>query len=73
MGLLVGGVEKYRVGVDSGSGVVFGLEQTFGGSYALGTYLRLGYDLFGPMHMRQLSLFPTVLTDAEIDQWTGTP
>jgi len=72
-GYLVGGVKKFRVGVDSGSGVSWGTEQTFDGSYTLGTYLRLGYGLFGPMHMRQLSLFPTVLTDAEINEWTGTP
>jgi hypothetical protein len=72
-GYLVGGVEKFRVGVDSGSGVSWGTEQTFDGSYTLGSYLRLGYGLFSRMHLRNLMLFPTVLTDAEIDQRGGTP
>ena len=70
-GYLVGGVEKFRVGVDSGSGVSWGTEQTFSGSFTLGSYLRLGYGLFSRMHLRQLSLFPTVLTDSEINQRGG--
>ena len=44
-----------------------------GNTYNIGTYLRLGYNLFGPMHLRKLYLFPDVLSDAKINDWTGTP
>ncbi len=67
-GYLVGGVKKYRIGVDSGSGVSWGLEGTFDGSYLLGTYLRLGFGLFSRMHLRGLRLFKDVLTDAQINR-----
>ncbi|KKL73574.1 hypothetical protein LCGC14_2073520 [marine sediment metagenome] len=72
-GYLVAGVEKFRVGVDSGSGVSWGTEGTFDGSYTLGTHIRLGYDLFSRMHLRELYLFPDVLSDAKINDWGGTP
>ena len=62
---------KMRVGVDSGTGINWGTEQAFDGSYALGTHLRLGYDLFSRMHLRKLYLFKDVLTDAKINDWGG--
>ena len=71
-GYLVGGDEKFRVGVDSGSGVSWGTAQDFDGSYTLGANLVLGYGLFSRMHLRNLSLYPTVLTDAELDA-QGSP
>ncbi len=72
-GYLVGGVEKFRIGVDSGSGVSWGTETTFDGSYTLGANIRLGYNLFSRMHLRELYLFPDVLSDAKINDWGGTP
>jgi hypothetical protein len=68
-----GGTEKFRVGIDSGSGVSWGTEQNFDGAFTAGTDLILGKSLFSRMHLRQLMLFPTVLTDAEINQRGGTP
>lgn len=67
-GYLVGGVEKFRVGVDIGSGVSWGTEQTFDGSYTLGTDIRLGYAPFSRMHLRGLRLYKDVLTDAQINR-----
>uniref|UniRef100_A0A6M3J2W0 Lectin/glucanase superfamily protein n=2 Tax=viral metagenome TaxID=1070528 RepID=A0A6M3J2W0_9ZZZZ len=58
---------KFRVGADSGSDVSWGTEQTFDGSYALGSYLQLGYGLFGPMHIGDLRIYNRVLSDAEIN------
>jgi len=72
-GYLVNGVEKFRVGVDSGSGVVWGNERTFDGAYVTGASILLGHTLFSRMHLRNLMLFPTVLTDSEINQRGGTP
>ena len=69
----VGGTEKFRVGVDSGAGVSWGAEQTFDGSFTLGSYLRIGYGLFGPMHVRNLMLFRKALSDTMINYWGGTP
>ena len=66
-GYLVGVQKKFRVGVDTGVGVSWGTEQDFDGSYTLGSYLRLGYNLFGRMHMQSVMLFPIVLTDSQID------
>ena len=63
---------KMQVGVDSGSGISWGAEENFDGSYALGTNLRLGYDLFGPMWLRELMLFDRVLTNPEINAM-GSP
>jgi len=61
------GGEKFRVGIDSGSGVSWGTEQNFDGSHALGSYLRIGHTLFGPMHLAGLRLYDNALSDAEID------
>lgn len=58
---------KMRVGYDSGAGIVFGTEVTFDGSYTLGASLRLAYGLFGPMWVRDLRLWPEVLTDTLIN------
>lgn len=63
---------KSRLGVDSGSGIVFGTEVVFDGSYTLGANLRLAYGLFGTMWIRDLRLFDRVLTDAEVNA-LGSP
>ncbi len=63
---------KMRIDVDTGSGVSWGIEVAFDGSYDLGTNLRLAYELFGPMWMRDLRLYGRVLTDGEIDS-LGSP
>ena len=68
----VGGNEKFRVGVDSGAGIVWGVEQNFDGSYSLRASLRLALGLFGPMWMRDLRLYDRILTDTEIDS-LGSP
>ena len=68
----VGGNEKFRVGVDTGTGIAWGTEANFDGSYTLGTNLRLAYGLFGPMWMRDLRLYDRILTDAEINS-LGSP
>ena len=67
-GYSVGGVKKFRVGVDSGTGVSWGPETTFDGAYTTGANLVLGYGLFSRMHLRNLRLFKDVLTDEEIDR-----
>ena len=72
-GYLVGGVKKFRIGVDSGSGISWGNEVTFDGSFTIGTHIRLGYNLFSRIHLRQFYLFPDVLSDAKINDWGGTP
>lgn len=64
---------KFRIGMDTGSGISWGTEQNFDGSYDLGTNLRIGYGLFGPMHIRQLMLFRKALTDTMVNHWTGSP
>lgn len=64
---------KMRVGIDDGGGVSWGDEETFDGSFDLGDYLRIGYDLFGPMHVRQLMLFRKALNDTMINHWSGSP
>ena len=45
---------KIRVGYDIGVGIVWGSEAAFDGSYTLGDYLRLAFDLFGPMYMAEV-------------------
>ena len=67
----VGGTEKFRVGVDTGAGVVWGTETSFDGSYTLGTYLRIGFDLFSRMHVRELMLFRKALSDTMVNHYTG--
>jgi hypothetical protein len=68
----VAGTAKFRVGVDSGSGVSWGSAKTWVGPYAIATHIKIGHSLFSRMHLRQLSLFPTVLSDAQIDSM-GSP
>ena len=63
---------KMRVGVDSGAGIVWGVEVAFDGSYTLGVALRLAYGLFGPIWLRDLRLYDIVLTDSQINA-TGSP
>lgn len=63
---------KMRLGVDSGAGIVWGSEVAFDGSYTLGASLRLGYELFGPMWLRDLRLYDRILSDSEINS-TGSP
>ncbi len=64
---------KMSIGIDSGSGVSWSTEGTFDGSYALGTNLRLGNGLFGPMWLRDLRLYDRVLSDAEINNLGSPP
>jgi len=71
-GYLVEGTKKFRVGIDSESGVSWGTEANFDGSYTLGANIRLGYTPFSRMHLRQLYLFPKVLSDDQINNWDGT-
>jgi hypothetical protein len=72
-GYLVSATKKFRVGIDSGSGVSWGTEQTFDGTFTLGSDLLLGKTLSGRMHLKDLSLFTKILTDTEINTWTGSP
>lgn len=72
-GYEVSGVKKFRMGVDTGSGVSWGNEQSFDGAYTLGSYLRIGYDLFSRMHTRKLLLFRKALNDTMVNYWGGTP
>lgn len=58
---------KFRIGIDSGSGISWGTEDNFDGSFQLGTNLRLGFALFGPMWLRELMLLDRVLSDDEIN------
>ncbi len=71
-GYLIGGVKKFRVGVDTGSGISWGAEQTFDGSYTLGASLRLAYGLFGPLWLRDLRLYDRIPSDSEINSM-GSP
>lgn len=68
----VGGNEKFRVGIDTGAGISWSTEVNFDGSYTLGANLRLAYNLWGPMWMRDLRLYDRVLSDSEIDS-LGSP
>lgn len=63
---------KMQASVDTGAGTVWGVEAAFDGSYTLGANLRLAYELFGPMWLRDLRLYDRVLTDAEIND-LGSP
>lgn len=69
----VGGTEKFQIGVDTGTGISWGGVATFDGAYTLGSYLRIGYDLFSRMHVRQLMLFRKALSDTMINHYTGSP
>ena len=68
----VGGTEKFRVSVDSGAGIVWGIEQTFNGTYILGASLRLAFELLGPMWLRDLRLYDRIPSDSEINSM-GSP
>lgn len=61
---------KMNVGYDSGAGIVWGVEVAFDGSYTLGASLRLAFGLYGPMWLRDLRLYPNVLTDTAVDEFT---
>jgi len=63
---------KMRVGYDSGAGIVWGTEVAFDGSYTLGASLRLAFGLYGPLWLRDLRLYDTVLTDTQINA-IGSP
>ena len=66
-GYKVAGVKKFRVGVDSGSGISWGTEANFDGSYALGNYLRFFYGGFGPTWYRKVMLFKGIKATSFID------
>ncbi len=63
---------KMRVGYDSGAGIVWSVERAFDGSYNLGTSLRLAFDLYGPMWLRDLRLYDRIPSDSEINSM-GSP
>ncbi len=59
------GGTKYRVGYYTGGSFDW-LEIVFDGAYSLSTFLQLGQNLIGPMHMKNLKLFNRKLSDIEI-------
>jgi len=64
---------KYRIGVDSGAGVVWGTEENFDGAFSMGNYLRLAYGInAGPVWVRELKVYDRILTDPEINA-LGSP
>ena len=63
---------KMSVGYDSGAGIVWGPEGAFDGSYTLGTSLRLAFELFGPLWLRDLRLYDRIPSDSEINSM-GSP
>ncbi len=66
-GYLVSNVSKYRVGYDSGSGVVWGTAQDFDGAYRIGASLILGRTVENPFHIKRIALYEEIRTDEEID------
>lgn len=54
---------KFRVGVDSGSGMSWGSEANWDGSYTFGANLRLAYGLYGPMYIGRILAFNRVKND----------
>ncbi len=63
---------KMRAGVDTGAGIVWGVEVAFDGSYILGASLRLAYGLFGPLWLRDLRLYDRIPSTIEINAM-GSP
>jgi hypothetical protein len=69
----VGGTAKFKVGVDSGSGVSWGSTKTWVGPYAIATHIKLGHSLFSRQHLRQLVLSNEILSDEIINEYTDSP
>jgi len=71
-GYLTSNVAKKRIGCDSGSGISWGTAIDYGGSYTIGSYIHIAYELYGPMHTKRLAIFDRILSDAEINAM-GSP
>jgi len=66
-GYLTSNVAKFRVGYDNGTGLTWGTAQTFNGDFGVGTQLVVGYNPFGSNHFTFPTIYPRILTDAEIN------
>lgn len=65
---------KYKLGADSGSGMEFGAEVAWDGSYLItGTNIIFGYDLTGTTYFSGVDIYPEVLSTQEIDAIRGSP
>jgi len=71
-GYLSSNVAKMRVGIDTGSGITWGIEQNFDGAFSVGNQLRVLTSPWGRAHVAQLAIFSRIVDDGEINMW-GSP
>lgn len=66
-GYLTDHVAYYRIGYDSGSGVVWGTALVYDGAYGTGASLQLAGIIGYPYHIKRLRFYKSILTNEEID------
>jgi hypothetical protein len=71
-GYLSSNIAKMRVGIDTGNGLTWGIEQNFDGAFSVGNQLRVLTSPWGRAHVAQLAIFSRIVDTGEINMW-GSP
>jgi len=67
-GYLDSNISKMAIGSDHTTGsFVWGTETDYSGSFTIGTYLALAYNIQGPYKIKNIRIYKRILSDAEIN------